>query len=437
MTLHFPALAERVRSQAVLQPGLYGTVDFDDPPYRHTADPRDRSTLHPAIGDRAATLRDERLVELIATTTLLGDVVADPYACLEPQYGTRTLVAMLKQACRDGVDAVPDAPHELRALLAAMEDAPDWLDVELVEEGARLARVGSALTSPFITRGVFLATFLNTYAALPMALTGALSGKRAARRINETANFFAVTTLPGALDRYGEGFEAAAMVRLMHSMVRYHALTRPGAWDREVYGIPIPQVDQMPAGTVGSYLLAVRALRTGRGFDGADRAIVEFNRYRCFLLGLPEELLPTTPRDIVDVFNARSALLRDDFDDATCGELVRSSMDAYLRPERTLFDLAASRVEKAWSKTSFAIAFCGGKPSKAARMGVDFTAQDVTLVALTAPFIAGRTIGAEIGVRIPLVRDGLDKYLTHLVRRRLASYGHPEFVSDGATYERT
>ena len=306
----------------------------------------------------------------------------------------------------------------------------------MVEEGARLARVGSALTSPFITRGVFLATFLNTYAALPMALTGALSGKRAARRINETANFFAVTTLPGALERHREGFEAAAMVRLMHSMVRFHALTRPGAWDRAVYGIPIPQVDQMPAGTIGSYLLAIRALRERRDFDAHERAIVEFNRYRCFLLGLPEELLPTTPKGIVAVFNGRAALLRDDFDDETCGALVRSSMEAYLRPGHSPFDEVASLVEKAWSKTSFALAFCSGKPAKAARMGVDFTPLDVALVAVTAPFIGGRTIAAEIGARIPVVRTGVDIYLTRLIHQRLATYGHPEFVSDGATYAR-
>ncbi|KXP00345.1 Uncharacterised protein (plasmid) [Tsukamurella tyrosinosolvens] len=433
---HYPGLAERVRSQAALQPDLYGDVDFETPPHRHTADPDVPSALHPRMGRRAATLDDERTVELIATTTLLGDVVADPYASLEPRFGTKTLVAMLREACREGIDAVPDAPEELRAFLAAMEDTPAWVDMRLVEEGARLARVGSALTSPFITRGVFLATFLNTYAALPMALTGALSGKRAARRINETANFFAVTTLPGALQRHREGFEAAAMVRLMHSMVRYHALTRPGAWNREVYGIPIPQVDQMPAGTIGSYLLAIRAVKEKRDFDAHERAIVEFNRYRCFLLGLPEELLPTTPKDIVRVFLARAALLRDDFDDETCGALVRSSMEAYLRPDRGPVDEVASLVEKAWSKTSFAIAFCDGRPSKAARMGVDFTPVDVALVALTAPFIGGRTIAAEIGVRIPLVRDGVDRYLTRLIHQRLATYGHPEFVSDGADYAR-
>ena len=50
--------------------------------------------------------------------------------------------------------------------------------------------------------------------------------------------------------------------------------------------------------------------------------------------------------------------------------------------------------------------------------------------------LAVATIAAEIGVRIPLVRDGVDRYLTRLIHQRLATYGHPEFVSDGADYAR-
>ncbi len=88
---------------------------------------------------------------------------------------------MLKRACREGVEAVPDAPPELVAFIAAMEATPAWIDFDLVREGARQERIPAALLAPFITRGAFIATFTNSYAALPMALTGALSGKRAAR----------------------------------------------------------------------------------------------------------------------------------------------------------------------------------------------------------------------------------------------------------------
>ncbi len=160
-----------------------------------------------------------------------------------------------------------------------------------------------------------------------MALTGTLTNDTAAKRVNETATFFAVTTLPDALDRFGEGFKAAAMVRLMHSMVRVNAL-RSNSWDSAVYGVPIPQVDQMPAGLIPVFLLSYRMLREGRTeFTPSERAQVELARYRCFLLGLPEDILSDTAEGIVRFMNARNSTLRNGFDDATCGALVRDDSD--------------------------------------------------------------------------------------------------------------
>ncbi|WP_163580149.1 oxygenase MpaB family protein, partial [Klebsiella pneumoniae] len=68
-------------------------------------------------------------------------------------------------------------------------------------------------------------------------------------------------------------------------------------WDIAVYGIPIPQVDQMPAGLIPIFLLAQKVLSEGRTqFTAEERARVELARYRCFLLGLPEDLLSDTPQ---------------------------------------------------------------------------------------------------------------------------------------------
>lgn len=270
-----------------------------------------------------------------------------------------------------------------------------------------------------------------------MTLTGALSGRRAARRVNETSNFFAVTTLPGALGRFGEGFEAAAMVRLMHSMVRYHALQRTEQWDAGVYGVPVPQVDQMPAGLINIYLLTMLAARRGRtDFDARERAILEFTRYRCFLLGLPEELLPTTAEGIREVFHARAAVLRDDFDDATCGELVRSTMAAYLRPGTSGYDRAADAVEKSWSRVFF-VAFRGGDRKAAAAMSVTLTPADIARVALTAPFITLRFLLMSALTTRPTLRRAADAYTTRIVKKRLATYGHAEYTTDSHTYPTT
>lgn len=434
-SLHYPVLAERVRSQRELQPALYGDVDFSLKPYRLADQLEDISSLPPRLDSRKDILADAPVVELMRTATMLGDVVADPYASLMAERSFKGLIEMLKQACREGVDAVTDAPPELEAFIAAMEDTPDWLDMDLIEAGARVERIPMAFLAPFVTRGAFVATFLNTYAALPMALTGTLGGRMAAKRVNETTSFFTVTTLPGALERHGPGFEAAAMVRLMHSMVRYNALRKSERWDLDVYGIPIPQLDQMPAGLLNIYLLAAQARRQGRDeFNDQERAVVEFCRYRCFLLGLPEELLPTTPDETLHLMHARAALLRDGFDDEICGGLVRATMAAYLRAGDTPFDRAAESVERSTSKAFFIRSFAGGNREKAETMGVTIGATDVARIAVTAPFIIGRFAAATAANRVPALRGLVDAYAIRTLKRRLKTYGKPEFTTDASQY---
>jgi len=432
--IHHPGLAALVRSQR--QQSTYARVDLDRRPERLALGPDEASFLPDWVGaDRGELLADEALVELFTTTTMPGDVVADPYAALLAEHPLGHLVGMLARACESGVDAVADAPPELARFIAAMEVVPGWLDMELVERGAREARLQAALLAPFITRGAFVATFMNTYAALPMALTGALTGARAAHRVNETTSFFAVTTQPGALDRHGRGFQAAAMVRLMHAMVRVHALTRSERWDPAVYGVPVPQCDQLPANYITTYLLARKVLRSGRtAFTDAERALVEFARYRGFLLGMPEELLPTGPEEIVRVLHTWGAVLRDGFDDATCGELVRSTMAAYLRSGDTWFDRIADEVEKSWSKTFFLRGFAGNDRDRARAMGVDYGLGDTVRVAATAPFVVGRYVGVGALRRVPLLAEPVDRYLVAMVERRLREYGKPEFTSDHTSY---
>lgn len=429
-------LKERVRRQRDELPGMYGGIDFDAVPERLALGPDDVSDYPAHVKvPREALLADAELMDVMATATMLGDVVCDAYVSLIPEVGMQRLIEMVRTACREGVDAVADPPEELVAFLAAMEATPDWIDLDVVERGARLERVGAALAAPYAIRGAFLATFLNEYAALPMAITGSLSDKRAARRVNETASFFATTVLPGGMDRHGPGFEAAAMVRLMHSMVRYNALHRSDRWDQARFGIPIPQVDQMPAGLISSFLISAEVVRAGRTeFDADERAQIEMARYRCFLLGLPEELLPDDPSGMLKVFLARAATLRKGYDDATCGELVRATMGAYLRPDHSLPNRLAESFERSFSTAFFIKVFLNGDAEQAADMGVTMSTADKVRVAAAAPLIFGRLKAVQLLNKVPPLRPVTDAAVTWTLRRRLEGYGHAEFRTDSTTY---
>lgn len=424
----------RVAAQKTLLPALYGQVDFDRMPERFTEDASEAIVKDRAPMGVAATERD---LEIVRAYTMLGDIVADAYAALIPTHGHRRLVEMLQVACDRGIEAVEDAPPELVAFIREMERIPDWVDMDLVREGARLDLNPTANVAPFAIRGAFIATFLNKYSALPMALTGTLSNATAARRVRETAHFFACTVLPGALDRFGAGFKAAAMVRLMHSMVRVNVLTS-GRWDSSVYGVPIPQVDQMPAGLIPVFLLAFQMLREGRReFTPAERARVELARYRCHLLGLPEDLLADTPEGIVRMMTARNTTLRDSFDDETCGSLIRATLSAYLPQDDSYASQLHDQVERRFAKLVFVQAFLGGNRSIARRIGIEIRPDDVIVGTLAGLGISLQMKAFELAESIPVVRDLATAFLTRRVEQLIAGYGHAKYTTDASKYRPT
>lgn len=430
------ALWARVEAQRERAPTIYGEIDFRAIPERFAAKADDVTDLTSRdAAARAELLADQERVEFIRAYTMMGDASADAYASLMREYGFRALIDMLTKACDEGLDAVADAPEELKQFIAEMERAPDWLDMALVEKGAQLNRNNSAHLGPYIIRGAFIATFMNKYAALPMAITGTLSAATAGRRVKDTATFFALSVLPGALDRYGPGFKSAAMVRLMHSMVRANVMRRGNEWDLAVYGVPIPQVDQMPAGLINVFLLAYTMLANGRTeFTADERALLELARYRCFLLGLPEDLLADTPQGIVDLMNARGGTLRSGFDDATCGELLRATMAADLRKGESWRERGHEVLERAFAKMFFVKAFMGGDKQKAAQVGVVVRRRDLALAGVAGMLIFSRLRAYDLAAKIPILRGWADRRLVRKLHQQLASYGHAEFTTDAAQY---
>jgi hypothetical protein len=279
-----------------------------------------------------------------------------------------------------------------------------------------------------------IATYMNKYMALPMALTGALSHKTAGRRVNETATFFTSMVMPGTLARYGAAFKSAAMVRLMHSMVRFNLLNGGDRWDVKTYGIPIPQVDQMPAGLLSVPVLAQKALRQGRAtFNPAERARVEFARYRCFLLGLPEELLPDTPQRVVDILLTRHATLRKGFDE-TCIGLVRATMAADLTSDHSLPGRVHTWLELGFAKVFVMPSSMRGEKGAAAVEGVRIGWTDYLGAAAASTLIAARMTAYAIAARIPVISRAADQSLVRKLAKQLARYGHAEFTTNADAY---
>ena len=435
MSTSIAELNESVASQAAKIPAMYGRVDFSIAPERFTAEPDAQTELAPEFAERRPELlANKEKVALIKAYTMHGDPVADAFAALIPQHGFQRLVTMLTQACDRGVESAPSAPPELARFIGAMEQFPGWLDAKLIEQGARLERNAYAHRAPFIIRGGLIATFMNKYAALPMVLTGAMSSKSAAHRLNETAIFFTQTVMPDVLDRHGAAFKSAAMVRLMHSMVRFNILSRGDRWDVKTYGIPIPQVDQMPAGLMSIFIIARDALRQGRTtFTPAERAHVELARYRCFLLGLPQDLLADTPQSVVDILLTRHATLRKGFDQ-NCAALVSAMLNADLTSDHSLAGRIHTWLERGFAKMFFVTSLVRGGKSAAAKVGVHVELGDYIAAGAAGVLIAATMAPYAIAACIPIIRDLADRSLVRTLTKQLKRYGHAEFTTNAATY---
>src|SRR5690606_17878823 len=63
-----------------------------------------------------------------------GDELADAFVADFATIGHGKGMRMLRTACREGIDAVPNAPASLKALFAQLDATPDWVDLAWVDE---------------------------------------------------------------------------------------------------------------------------------------------------------------------------------------------------------------------------------------------------------------------------------------------------------------
>lgn len=71
-----------------------------------------------------------------------GDPVAERFVAetYHGELGARKARHLVEEAQRVGIDNMQDAPDSMRALFAEFEQIPEWVDTELVEEGAAVWR---------------------------------------------------------------------------------------------------------------------------------------------------------------------------------------------------------------------------------------------------------------------------------------------------------
>ncbi|MFD6140344.1 oxygenase MpaB family protein [Promicromonospora sp. NPDC060271] len=191
-------------------------------------------------------------------------------------------------------------PEPLRRFLDEVTAVPDWVDWELVEEGAAVQRRLGQNSSDVLLQLSLVGGYRFGGPTDLLAATGALTGG-ALRRLEETQEWTVGLSEPGALRPYAPAWRATVHVRLMHALVNASfadpdpSTDRQGGrdrWDTARWGLPINQADQ--AATLGLFdgtqIFGCRAL--GVPVPPSDsRALMHLWRWVGHLLGVHPDFL--------------------------------------------------------------------------------------------------------------------------------------------------
>ena len=205
--------------------------------------------------------------------------------------------AMLKQALDHGLDSIENPPPSMVALFREFEDVPEWVDPEIVEQGAQIwRRWGTFLFS--VAGGETLEMYTEAAVATPLSLAGGYAGDNALRRFLETCRFWIDVSEPEALLTPGsQGRATAMLVRVMHVSVRRRVAEHP-EWDLDRWGLPISQAYMLLTLLGGSVVPASALWMLGVQTTRSEiNALIHFQRYLGHIVGVRSTWYPETIAD--------------------------------------------------------------------------------------------------------------------------------------------
>lgn len=206
----------------------------------------------------------------------------------------KVAMSQFKQALEFGGGSVVDAPRALRSFFDVVEHVPDWVDFDLINEGAAAYRRLGTNAADVMLQLALIGSYRFGGPTDLLVETGGLTGQTTLRRLAETQQWAVAISEPDAMRRNGAGFKLTVHVRLMHALVNQQFETN-GRWDVDRWGLPVNQSDQ--AATLGLFngalLLGVRLLGV-RVSRAESLAIMHLWKYVGWLMGVEEDWLCDT-----------------------------------------------------------------------------------------------------------------------------------------------
>ncbi|MGN5238321.1 oxygenase MpaB family protein [Rhodococcus sp. SJ-3] len=246
-------------------------------------------------------LHDDETARALCNDLFSGDPTAERFVgeVYHGDLGPKKTREMLDSALTGGIDTVPDAPEAMKALFEEFEIVPDWVQPELVEEGAKIWRRWGTMLFSFAGAET-LEIYTESAVATPLSLAGGYAGDNALRRYLETCRFWCDVSEPGALLTPGSAGRATALkVRVMHVSVRDRVAKHP-EWDEQKWGLPISQTYMLLTLIAGSLTPGLALWTLGYQTTPREiRALIHFQKYMGYLLGVRIDWYPETIGDSI------------------------------------------------------------------------------------------------------------------------------------------
>lgn len=312
-------------------------------------------------GDPTPTAeQEEDWRELFFAGDPLADDVVKMYSRLPPGQGRKLLL----KALDEGIDQVENPPEELLALFQKVERDPIWLNRDLLQKGAEVCQRIGLSADFFLRSGALMGGYQSAAITKPLVYTGSLGGKvTSVRRIVETSQFWLDVTSNNNMGRFDDGFKTTIQVRMMHALSR-RKVSEAKNWREDKWGLPINQADMAMTNFGFCVFFLIGARLQGYLISRTDsEAVMHLWRYVGFLIGVKEELLPSTEREAIRLAYAFISQAYDSPDEDSL-ELAHALRDMPLIGADTWFKKRLGKQEMLM-KAGFTRFFTGDKTGAA------------------------------------------------------------------------
>ena len=240
-------------------------------------------------GYQQARVLDAETADVYLKHTLVGDQLADAAVASLAELD-HSLSHRIVNACMQGdADGMRAAPAALREFFGALDDQSEFrFDPKVAASGAgAFHKYSDLFFFALVLESVI--TGFTTSISKSFYTTGRTAGNL--RRLQQNARHLTEITLPGGLERHGDGWKLTVRIRLVHAQIR-RLLNASDEWNKEVDGMPL-HMSHMALAATGFSAVNLRGVRKlgVKITERESRGFMHIWHYVSWLLGVPAELL--------------------------------------------------------------------------------------------------------------------------------------------------